>query len=125
MPSASPPPDDIAPGQVWWCDGVALGFEAHFKRRPVLVLQVRDEDRLLVAPLSSRRRYGQEQAVTHEGGISFLTGRAAEVPLGALLTSLGAWDGFPAWEAEQQRAAESAARLGGWLARLRRWFSRP
>ena len=122
MSSASPPPD-VAPGQVWWCDGVALGFEAHFKRRPVLVLQVFDENRLLVAPLSSRRRYGQEHAVTHAGGVSFLTGRAAEVPGDALLSPLGAWDGFDAWEAERRRAAESAARLSHWLARLRRWFS--
>ncbi len=112
----------LGPGQVWWCDGVALGFEAHFKRRPVLVLAVNDDGSLLVAPLSSRRFQGQEQAVTHAGGVSFLTGRAVEVPAAALLSPLGTWEGFATWRAAQQQAADTAGRVTAWLARLRRVF---
>lgn len=114
---------DVAPGQVWWCDGVSLGFEAHFKRRPVLVLAVRDSGTLLVAPLSSKRSVGQEQAVTHAGGVSFLTGRAAEVPAEALLSPLGAWEGFDAWRAARTEATEKARRAAAWIERLRRWFT--
>jgi len=118
-----PPPADVAPGQVWWCDGAALSFEAHFKRRPVLVLAILEEnDMLLVAPLSSRRRYGQEQAVTHAKGVSYLTGGAVPVPPAALLTPLGAWDGFADWRDEQARAAEASDRARNWLARLRNWW---
>ncbi len=114
------------PGQVWWCDGAALSFEAHFKRRPVLVLAILEENDalfLLVAPLSSKRRHGQEQAVTHVGGVSYLTGAAVPVPTAALLTPLGAWDGFAHWRAEQEQAAEAAARARNWLARLRTWLA--
>jgi len=97
------------PGTVWWCDGPALSFEAHFKRRPVLVLGVREKEgengtivcEVIVAPLSSKRRYGQEQAVTHRGGISYLTGRIAAVPPDALLSSLGVWEGFAKWSSAQ------------------------
>jgi len=128
--SRPPRPESILPGQVWWCDGVALGFEAHFKRRPALVLRVcrsehpgEDGDTLLVAPLSSKRRFGQEQAVTHAGGVSYLTGRAAEVPVNALLSPLGTWDGFTEWQATQQQAAEAAAQAANWFARLRRWLT--
>jgi hypothetical protein len=110
-------------GDVWWCDGVALGFEAHFKRRPVLVLTVNDDGSLLVAPLSSKRLQGQETPVTHDGGVSYLTGRACTVPPDALLSPLGTWEGFADWRASQERAAEAAARTGAWLARLRRWLS--
>lgn len=81
-----------------------------------------ESEALLVAPLSSKRRYGQEQTVTHAGGISYLTGSAAEVPRSALLTPLGAWDGFTVWQDEQQRAADAAARARNWLARLRAWL---
>lgn len=106
-----------------------MSFEAHFKRRPVLVLAILEEnDALLVAPLSSRRRHGQEQAVTHAGGVSYLIGRAAEVPQSALLTPLGAWEGFADWRREQQRGAEAAARARDWLARMlarsRAWLLR-
>jgi hypothetical protein len=102
-----------------------LSFEAHFKRRPVLVLAILEENNaLLVAPLSSQRRYGQERAVTHTGGVSYLTGRAAEVPRSALLTPLGAWEGFADWRNEQQHAAEAAARARNWLARGRAWLLR-
>ncbi len=121
-PSNFPPADRLRPGQVWWCDGVALGFEAHFKRRPVLVLAVQG-DTLLVAPLSSRRRHGQEQAVTHEGGVSFLTDRALPVPADALLSPLGAWHGFHTWRESLQSAAASAERITTWLTRLHWWLS--
>ena len=102
---------------------MALGFEAHFKRRPVLVLAVNENGTLLVAPLSSRRYQGQEQTVTHEGGISYLTGRATEIPAGALLSPLGNWEGFDSWRAAQQQAADAAGRVNDWLARLRRLFT--
>jgi hypothetical protein len=115
-------PADVHPGQVWWCDGVALGFEAHFKRRPVLVLEAREPGMLLVAPLSSKRVHGQETAVTHAGGVSFLTGRAQEISPDALLAPLGAWDGFAAWRADQQAAAEAARRARAWLTRLGGWI---
>ena len=78
---------------------------------------------LLVAPLSSKRLCGQEQAVTHNGGVSFLTGRALEVPATALLSPLGAWDGFDAWREAQQNAAVTAERVTAWLSRLRRWLT--
>jgi hypothetical protein len=113
--------ETVQPGQVWWCDGVALGFEAHFKRRPVLVLSETAET-LLVAPLSSRPHHGQERQVTHKGGISFLTGRALEVSPDALLAPLGVWDGFDNWRAEQQVAANAAVRAADWRTRLKRWF---
>jgi hypothetical protein len=115
-------PTEIAPGQVWWCDGVALGFEARFKRRPVLVLEVRAGGVLLVAPLSTKRVHGQERMVTHAGGASFLTGSASEVSANVLLSPLGAWEGFAAWRAEQAQAARAAERVRSWLARLRRLF---
>lgn len=104
---------DVAPGQVWWCDGVALSFEPCFKRRPVLVLTVSasaagPEALLAVAPLSSHRRCGQEQAVTHAGGVSYLTGSICEVPLSALYRPLGVWEGFADWQAAQMRPALSA-----------------
>ena len=111
-----------SPGQAWWFDGAALGLEAHFKRRPVLVLDIRPDDTLLVAPLSSKRRHGQEQAVTHAGGVSFLTGQAIEVPAAALLSPLGSWEGFPVWRETQQQAAATASRITAWLTRLKRWF---
>lgn len=121
------------PGQVWWCDGVALGWEAHFKRRPVLLLaRVNKESassvgddaaRFLVLPLSSRRRFGQERAVTHEGGVSYFSDRPAAVSAAALLSPLGTWDGFAAWRAEQERASEAAGRAKGWLARLKTWLA--
>lgn len=102
-----------------------MSFEAHFKRRPVLVLAILEEnDALLVAPLSSHRRHGQEQAVTHAAGVSYLTGHAAEVPRSALRKPLGAWEGFADWRNEQQRAAEAAARARDWLARVRAWLLR-
>ena len=81
-----------------------------------------ENDMLLVAPLSSRRRYGQEQAVTHAKGVSYLTGGAVPVPPAALLTPLGAWDGFADWRDEQARAAEASDRARNWLARLRNWW---
>lgn len=77
---------------------------------------------MLVAPLSSKRVHGQERMVTHAGGASFLTGRAIEAPANALLSPLGAWEGFDAWRAEQQAAQEVAERVHSWLARLRRFF---
>ena len=111
------------PGTVWWCDGAALAFEAYFKRRPVLVLRPLDDDTVLVAPLSSKRRFGQEQAVTHGGGVSFLTGQVCEVSADALLSPLGAWDGFEAWRAEQHGVSAHSAN-GSFFERLRRWFRR-
>lgn len=113
--------ETIEPGQVWWCDGVALEFEPHFKRRPVLLLAV--GERLLVAPLSSKRVQGQEQAVTHRGGVSYLTGKAVEISADALLSPLGAWDGFADWRAAQEDAAHRAERFVRWIARLRAWFT--
>ena len=115
------PSPEIAPGQVWWCDGAALSFEAHFKRRPVLILDIQG-GLLRVAPLSSKRRHGQEQQVTHTGGVSYLTGQIAEVPAVALLTPLSAWDGFARWRAEQEQAAAATARWQHWLRRLRGWL---
>ena len=113
----------IAPGQVWWCDGAALGFEAYFKRRPVLVLTVGDDDTLLVAPLSSKRRFGQEHEVTHDRGVSYLTGTVATVPTVALDAYLGDWPGFPAWRESQQpapRRRPPALNVRALLERIRR-----
>ena len=110
---------DIEPGQVWWCDGLALSFEVHFKRRPVLVLGVLEESEVMVAPLSSKQRFGQEQAVTHDGGISYLTGQVATVSQTALLKPLGVWEGFPEWS-----AAQNAPPPPSFWTRLRKWFSR-
>lgn len=104
------------PGEVWWCDGAALAFEARFKRRPVLVVAVGD-DRVVVLPLSHRRHHGQEPEVRHAGGVSYLTGGAREVGTTALLQSLGRWDGFDDWERDRARAQADAER---WRTALRR-----
>src|SRR5438128_364296 len=103
----------VAPGQVWWCDGVALSFEPYFKRRPVLIVAVEEDGTLVVMPLSSRRRFGQETAVLHAGGTSYMTGGWTRVAAANLAKPLGIWPDFAAWEAEQRAAAalqESASR---------------
>lgn len=89
------------PGTIWWCDGTALEFEANFKRRPVLILAIRDDASLVVAPLSSHRRYGQEQEVAHSGGVSYMTGTVSCIIADALLKPLGRWEGFEAWREQQ------------------------
>jgi mRNA-degrading endonuclease toxin of MazEF toxin-antitoxin module len=116
----SPPPPE--PGTVWWCDGHYLAFEAHFKRRPVLILAAQEDGTLLVAPLSSKRRHGQEQAVTHAGGLSFLTGDVRSVPPTALQKPLGSWEGFAAWHAEQEAASRAAERWRSFIGCLRQWW---
>jgi hypothetical protein len=83
-----------------------------------------EKNALLVAPLSSKRRFGQEQAVTHAAGLSYLTGGAAQVPRSTLLTPLGVWEGFADWRGEQQRAADAAARARNWLVCVRAWLLR-
>lgn len=130
MPDAAADSQSPTPGTVWWCDGAALAFEAYFKRRPILVLSVLGDGTLLVAPLSSKRRFGQEQAVTHSGGVSFLTGQVCEVSADALLSPLGAWEDFEAWRAEQYggnnktEGRETPARNNWLIERLRRWLRR-
>jgi mRNA-degrading endonuclease toxin of MazEF toxin-antitoxin module len=94
-------------GSVWWCDGSALSFEAYFKRRPVLVVSQDSGNRVHVMPLSSKRRFGQEQMVTHDGGISFMTGAMTAVSVAALQKSLGVWAGFENWQREQERIVEA------------------
>jgi hypothetical protein len=85
------------PGQVWWCDGIALAFDPYYKRRPVLIVGV-EGDTAHIIPLSSKRRYGQETAVTHGRGVSYMAGPVRPVPATALLKSLGSWDGFAEWQ---------------------------
>jgi hypothetical protein len=110
----------IAPGQVWWCDGAALAFEAYFKRRPVLVVAPGDVGGWNVIPLSSQRRFGQETPVTHAGGVSFMTGALVLVPPRSLVKPLGIWEGFPAW-----RDGPAPPKRGpGLLARLLRLLGR-
>jgi hypothetical protein len=96
MPRRSDIPS-TAPGQVWWCDGASLAFEAYFKRRPVLVVAPGDSGGWQVIPLSSKRRFGQETPVTHGGGVSYMTGVLVAVPARSLVKPLGAWEGFAAW----------------------------
>lgn len=124
------PRSDIVPGQVWWCDGIALQFDPYSKRRPVLILQVTD-DGADVIPLSSRRRYGQETAVHHQGGISYMTGSIHPVPRTALQKPLGFWSEYPTW-LEQQRTLSDIPptlwedlknRLLSAQKRFRNWFS--
>jgi hypothetical protein len=103
----------VAPGQVWWCDGVALSFEPYFKRRPVLIVAVEEDGTLVVMPLSSRRHYGQETAVLHAGGTSYMTGAWTRVTAANLAKPLGEWADFAAWEAEQRVAALQQAASGG------------
>jgi hypothetical protein len=95
----------LKPGQVWWCDGVALSFDPYYKRRPVLIAAAEEDGTLVVIPLSSRRHFGQETVVTHTGGISYMTGTWTRVEPGSLVKSLGEWPGFAEWETEQRQAA--------------------
>lgn len=103
--SPYPSRDTILPGHVWWCDGISLAFDPYYKRRPVLIVGI-EEDTLHVIPLSSKRRYGQETAVTHNRGVSYMTGAIHQVPTAALQKSLGSWVGFSAWYESQQGNAE-------------------
>jgi hypothetical protein len=98
-------PSPVAPGQVWWCEGVALSFDPYYKRRPVLVVAVEEDGSLVVMPLSSRRWYGQEIAVLHAGGTSYMTGAWTRLPAESLVKPLGDWEGFAAWEAERRTGA--------------------
>jgi hypothetical protein len=123
IPMAARTPDarpTVAPGQVWWCDGAALAFEAYFKRRPVLVVTPGDAGGWQVIPLSSKRRFGQETAVTHAGGISYMTGALVTVPARSLVKPFGAWDGFTVW----RDGPATPERGPGLLARLRAFLGR-
>jgi hypothetical protein len=111
----------VAPGQVWWCDGAALAFEAYFKRRPVLVVAPGDSAGWQVIPLSSKRRFGQETAVTHAGGVSYMTGALVTVPTRNLVKPLGTWDGFTTW---RDGPPAPPPRGPGLLARLRTLLGR-
>ena len=113
---------NIAPGQVWWCDGAALEFEKHFKMRPVLVVEAQAEN-WIVMPLSSKRRFGQEPLVTHgKTGErrSYMTAAQSVVPARALKSYSGDWQGFPVW---RNSSSEVAPRMSLWK-RLSLWLSR-
>lgn len=84
------------PGEVWWCEGTAIGLTDGGKTRPALVLAV-VPDGVLVVPLTSRKPEAQPVSVTHRGGLSWMAGEARTVPRIALLSSLGPWAGFAAW----------------------------
>jgi hypothetical protein len=87
-----------APGQVWWCEGSSLQFEAHFKTRPVLLVDEAEGNELwLVMPLSSRRRFGQELRVIHGNKTSYMTGKQAIVTTMALVSYSGDWADFDDW----------------------------
>ena len=107
---------EVAAGQVWWCEGGAMGFEARFKTRPALVIVAQEGGDWLVMPLSSKRRFGQEPIVTHGGKVSYMTGGRAVVPASALISFSGNWEGFPAWRDEATLASPSS--WWDWLLRL-------
>lgn len=83
---------EIVPGQVWWCQGSYLGFEWKLKTRPVLVLKAQG-GRVDVAILTSKGHLGSVE-VTHRKGVSYLTGKLAQVPCEALLDYMGDWAGY-------------------------------
>jgi mRNA-degrading endonuclease toxin of MazEF toxin-antitoxin module len=86
------------PGEVWWCDGRALGFRDGGKTRPVLVVSHEPKGcDALVAPLTSRKPDGGGVLVAHRAGRSWLTGETRSVRGVDLVSSLGAWPGFAAW----------------------------
>lgn len=114
---------DPLPGDVWWCDGIALEFEWRFKRRPVVVVEATG-DQIVVLPLSHRRHLGQEPEVRHPGGVSYLAGGPRTVPADALRVRIGCWEGYAAWRVEAEAIAEAASKpLWDQLQRrIRRWF---
>ena len=89
---------DPRPGEVWWCEGGALGFADGGKTRPVLVVRAEGADARVV-PLTSRKPESGGMAVTHRGGLSWMTaGQPESVPRVSLISSLGPWPGFAAWQ---------------------------
>jgi hypothetical protein len=107
----------LEPGQVWWCDGVALSFDPYYKRRPILIVAVEEDGTLVVIPLSSRRHFGQETAVVHARGTSYMTGVWIRVGPDSLVKPLGEWPDFAGWEAEQRQAVSSGS--FSWLRTIR------
>ncbi len=86
-------------GEVWWCQGSAIGLNDGGKTRPVIVLSVSPDGGVRVLPLTSRKPQGVPTSVSHRGGLSWMVGEAAPrlVTRTALVSSLGPWAGFAAW----------------------------
>jgi len=89
-------------GEVWWCEGSAIGLNDGGKTRPVIVLGVAP-DGVRVLPLTSRKPPGGTPTpVSHRGGLSWMvtTVEVRLVARNALVSSLGAWAGFSDWKAK-------------------------
>lgn len=87
---------DPRPGDVWWCDGRALGLPDGGKVRPVLVVHA-GVTALSVIPLTTRKPAERPVPVSHSAGVSWLTNETRSVEPAALLSPLGRWSGFAAW----------------------------
>lgn len=91
---------DPRAGEVWWCEGSAIGLNDGGKTRPVVVLGVAP-DGVRVLPLTSRKPPGGAPTpVSHRGGLSWMVNETAAprtVARTALVSSLGTWAGFSAW----------------------------
>ncbi len=93
---------DPRAGEVWWCEGGAIGLNDGGKTRPVVVLGVSPDGGARVLPLTSRKPEGAPVPVSHRGGLSWMVneaGAARTVARTALVSSLGPWAGFAAWRA--------------------------
>ena len=89
-------------GDVWWCDGGALGLGDGDKTRPVLVIGVAAEGAEVI-PLTSRRGSGAGIPVRHRAGVSWMTDeRPRRVPVLSLLSTLGGWAGFAVWRNQSE-----------------------
>jgi len=91
---------DPRPGDIWWCDGRALGLPDGGKVRPVLVVHG-GGTALSVVPLTTRRPAERAVSVSHSGGVSWLTNETRTVESSALLSPLGKWSGFAAWSGKR------------------------
>ncbi len=93
---------DPRAGEVWWCEGSAIGLNDGGKTRPVVVLSVSPAGGARVLPLTSRKPEGAAVVVpvSHRGGLSWMVNaaEARTVARTALVSSLGAWAGFSAWK---------------------------
>lgn len=87
------------PGDVWWCDGAAIGMNDGAKTRPVLVVRTEAGEFVAVVPLTSRKPADAAAPVrvAHRGGLSWFAGPERSVRRIALLSSLGRWPGFDLW----------------------------
>lgn len=92
---------DPCVGEVWWCEGSAIGLNDGGKTRPVIVVGIAPDGGARVLPLTSRKPENASVPVSHRGGLSWMVREATPpraVARTSLVSSLGAWAGFAAWK---------------------------